>query len=509
METAIGVKALTAWQDAKVFGRHFQPLESWAPWMTVWRVLFGLPLSPDERALFAACTGRTALFVGPLGEAWFLCGRRSGKSRFLALLAVILACFRDYRPFRSPGERVVIMVLAVDRDQASVIFNYARALLTETPILKGRLEHETAEALELKGGVSIEVHVSNYKSVRGRTAGGILCDEICFWQSSESRNPGAAVIAAARPSLTTIPGAPLICASSTYDRSGVAYETFERHYGHNESNVMVWRADTRTMNPSFRQSEIDTAMAKDAMSAGAEYYSQWLSHVSAAYLDDIINSNICRDRKALPPAYGMNYCGFVDSSGGQHDSMVLAIGHKEKDRVVLDRLVVAKAPFSPDAVTAEFAQVLSSYRVNTVIGDRYASQWVVSAFSKHGITYRPSELTKSELYSELTPLLSGGLVELLDDSRLLLELRQLERRPGRNGRGDIIDHRPGGKDDIANAAAGCLVGASRYWADAPSSPWLKGVERNRHVSGLSQDPFQPREKDPLPTHDGWGRKIQW
>jgi len=100
--------------------------------------------------------------------------------------------------------------LAVDKAQADVIFSYARSLVLETPILKGRLERETAEALDLKGGVSIEVHVSNYKSVRGRTAGAMLCDEICFWQSSESRNPGAAVIAAATPSLTTIPGAPLI-----------------------------------------------------------------------------------------------------------------------------------------------------------------------------------------------------------------------------------------------------------------------------------------------------------
>jgi len=105
------------------------------------------------------------------------------------------------------------------------------------------------------------------------------------------------------------------------------------------------------------------------------------------------------------------------------------------------------------------------------------------------------------------PLLSGGLVELLDDSRLLLELRQLERRPGKNGRGDIIDHRVGGKDDIANAAAGCLVGASRHWADAPVSPWLKGVEpRSRHVSDY--DPFAPRERE-KPLTDGWGNRIRW
>jgi hypothetical protein len=247
----VGIAGLNAWMDAAGFGRHFEPLKSWLSWMVVWRSLFGLELSDDERALFQRCTGRTEPFPGIITEAWFLCGRRSGKSRFLAFLAVVLACFRDYTQFRAPGERIVIMVLAVDRDQAGVIFAYARALLTETPMLKGLLERETNETLELKNGVSIEVHVSNYRSVRGRTVAAALCDEICFWKSEESRNPGAAVLAALRPSLATIPDALLICASSTYDRAGVAYETFERHHGKNESPILVWRADTVTATAWF------------------------------------------------------------------------------------------------------------------------------------------------------------------------------------------------------------------------------------------------------------------
>jgi hypothetical protein len=87
--------------------------------------------------------------------------------------AVILACFRTYN--RAPGERIVIMVLVVDRDQTQVIFGHTRALLLETPMLKNRLERETAESLELKGDVSIEVHVSNL-SIRGRTCGAIRGD---------------------------------------------------------------------------------------------------------------------------------------------------------------------------------------------------------------------------------------------------------------------------------------------------------------------------------------------
>jgi hypothetical protein len=46
-------------------------------------------------------------------------------------------------------------------------------------------------------------------------------------------------------------------------------------------------------------------------------------------------------------------------------------------------------------------------------------------------------------------------VELLDNARLLEQLRRLERRKGRTGK-DSIDHPPRLSDDVANAVAGAL-----------------------------------------------------
>ena len=50
-------------------------------------------------------------------------------------------------------------------------------------------------------------------------------------------------------------------------------------------------------------------------------------------------------------------------------------------------------------------------------------------------------------------------VDLLDLSRLETQLVGLERRTSRAGR-DVVDHPPGGHDDLANAAAGALTMAS-------------------------------------------------
>jgi hypothetical protein len=155
----------------------------------------------------------------------------------------------------------------------------------------------------------------------------------------------------------------------------------------------------------------------------------------------------------------MTYRAFVDPSGGSADSMTLAIAHTDNDRAVLDLLVERRPPFSPEAVTRDFAELLKQYHCSEVTGDRYGGEWPRERFQQHGVTYRLAEQPRSELYRALLPLVNSGQVDLLDDARLMAQLVGLERRVGRSGR-DSIDHGVGGHDDVANAAAGALVLAS-------------------------------------------------
>jgi hypothetical protein len=78
----------------------------------------------DQSAIYRRCTGRTAPPAAPATEAWFVCGRHAGKSFVLALVAVFLVAFHDYRPHLSTGERGTVIVIARDRGQAQVIMRY-------------------------------------------------------------------------------------------------------------------------------------------------------------------------------------------------------------------------------------------------------------------------------------------------------------------------------------------------------------------------------------------------
>jgi phage terminase large subunit-like protein len=180
----------------------------------------------------------------PAPEGWLVCGRRAGKSFTLALIAVFLACFRNWQPYLAPGERATVMVIATDRRQARVIFRYVSALLNNVPMLAKLIERETADTFDLIGSITIEVQAASYRSTRGYTIVAALCDEIAFWRTDNAAEPDYEIINALRPGMATIPGAMLLCASSPYARRGALWDAHRRHFGKDGDPILVWQADT-------------------------------------------------------------------------------------------------------------------------------------------------------------------------------------------------------------------------------------------------------------------------
>jgi hypothetical protein len=452
--------------NPELFSRWFRDPATWAAWLVVLRAIFGLPLSDDELELFRRCTGRAAPPVGAFREIWLICGRRAGKSMVLALIAVWLACFVDWSPYLNPGERGTVMVLAADRRQARTIFRYARALLLEVPALAPLVERETAEALDLSNGVTIEIMAASFRTVRGYTVLAALLDEVAFWRSEDgAANPDEAILAALRPAMATIPAAMLLCASSPYAKRGALWSAHKRYFGQDDAPALVWRADTKTMNPTVPDAVITEAFERDPASAAAEFGAEFRTDV-AGFLDRaLVEAAVDTGVIVRPPIEGVRYHAFADPSGGAHDSFTLAIAHAEGDTAILDCLFERRAPFSPPSVVKEIAALLRSYRTG-VVGDRYAAGWVTGAFKSEGIIYHHSTLDRSALYLDALPLFTAGRARILDNQRLVSQFAALERRTSATGK-DRVDHGsgPGQGDDLCNAAAGALTLAAAKKSD--------------------------------------------
>jgi hypothetical protein len=134
-----------------------------------------------------------------------------------------------------------------------------------------------------------------------------------------------------------------------------------------------------------------------------------------------------------------------------------------------------KGGSSPEGVVTQFADLLKSYRITKVRGDRYAGEFPRELFRKQGITYELAEDPKSTIYVNFLPLLNSGKVRLLGNHRLVAQLTSLERRTSRAGR-DSIDHAPHAHDDVANAACGALLAAIAKRPRAFINGWPAGPD---------------------------------
>jgi hypothetical protein len=414
--------------------------DSWSSWRTLLIAAMGEELREGERKIFSQLTGRDREPLQRVDQFAAVIGRRGGKSRAMATLATYIAGLCDHSDALVPGERGVLLCVALDQRVAKVVLDYAEASFERSPILKQLIASRTADALELTNGITLEVRPASFRKLRGPTYVAVIADELAFWYVDTAyANPDVEILNAVEPGLATTGG--------PHARRGVLWDVFKRHYGAGgDPLILVAHGPSRTLNPSLPQRVVDRALEKDRSRAMAEYLAEFRTDVEGFVALEVVESCV-GDHREMMPAAGVTYRAFVDPSGGSEDAMTLAIAHKTTrpdERVIVDAVREVRPPFSPSAVVDDFAVLLKSYRISKVVGDHYGGEFVKEPFRRHGISYEVCKSPKSDLYRDLLPLLNSGRIVLPRHDRLIAQIVGLERRVSRAGR-DSIDHAPGAR----------------------------------------------------------------
>ena len=458
-----------ACKDAYLFAPWFSGT-TWSTWDVIDKAIFGEQLDAAELETFKRLAGNREPPTEPVTEAWIVAGRRSAKSAKAASIATFLATVGvenyGWRKSLVAGERGTIQVLAVDRDQARICFNYCIGYLTQ-PMLAKLVRRQTADTIELTNNFNIEITTADRRSVRGRTVAAVVFDEVAHWRSEYASNPDELIYQAVKPAMATMKNALLIGISSPHARRGLLWTKFSEFYGKTSSKTLVVKAPTWVLNPTLSpdRDPIRQAFIDDPQWAAAEYGAEFRGDIETYVSLEVLNR--CTDKVAERlPQWSSSYAAFVDPSGGSNDAMTLSIAHTEGKLVVLDAIREVQPPFSPAAVVEQFAEVLRKYQVWTVYGDRYGGEWCREPFVKRNISYEPSERAKSDIYRDFLPLLNSSAVTLLDHRRMRQQFLSLERRTTRGGK-DSIDHPPQAHDDISNSVAGACLAALEHAGAIP------------------------------------------
>jgi hypothetical protein len=428
---------------------QFRDLSTWRNWLAFLRAIYGLAMSDADHDVFRQFTGRTTARAGGYPEAVAVVGVQSGKSQIAGVMAA----------FAAITGREGMHALLVAQDQRSALrtlLRYARQPFESLPLFSAEVARDVADSLELRNGVSLSAYPCKPASIRGLRAALAVVDELAFFVTTDGRPVDQEMLRAARGRLATT-GGKLVVLSSPYAATGALYDLHRRHYGRDDSPVLVWQASAPAMNPTLPPDYIERMAQDDPEAYRSEVLGEFRQGISTFLDADTVEASVergVRERSRMP---GVAYVSFDDpASGSGSDAWTKAIAHREGARVVLDVLRTWRPPFNPGGVIAESAALSNVYGLPSTTGDRFAGGFVLEGFRAHGVTYVPSTLDRSALYLELLPLMNADRVRLLDLPDLLRELRALERRRGSAGR-DRIDHRPGQHDDRANAAAGALV----------------------------------------------------
>jgi hypothetical protein len=364
---------------------------------------------------------------------------------------------------------------------------YVKNLVSLFPEL---IEREAVEEVHLRNSVSIAVKTCGYRGTRGFSTAIVILDELAFWRDENSANPASEVVVSLLPGLMR--GGRLLGISTAYAKFGLLYEVHREHFG-KDTDILVWQAPTSAMNPTYDQRLINRLVARDPAVFGPEYAGTFREDVETFLPEALIRAVMCRQLSL--PDLRVRYTAFCDPSGGRQDSMTLAICHRDREKMLLDRVEERKAPFDPSSVVQEFAGILKSYGIQSLTADRFGGAWVEESFRKAGIRVDSSEQSASDLYLEFQPLLTMGRVELVEDERLALQLIALERRARTGGR-DLVTHPEGGHDDVANAVAGAIVHAARgtVWDEKQQEAHLPRTYRSSPLGAAIERAEQMEEE---------------
>jgi hypothetical protein len=239
-------RALT---DKRMLGAGLEDVSTWRTWLAVLKAAFGLPLAEErEHEAFAAVAGDRAAPLQRVRELWCVAGRRSGKSRMAAAIAIYLALFVKHKLSR--GERGMCLVIAGSVDQARTVFGYVRGFLEAAPALAKEIVNVTRHEIELRNGIVIGVHSNSFHTVRGRTVVGVVFDEVSFWRDELSATPDVETYRAILPSLATTNGM-LIGISTPYRKMGLLHQKHRDYFGVDDPDVLVVQGASKTFNPSL------------------------------------------------------------------------------------------------------------------------------------------------------------------------------------------------------------------------------------------------------------------
>jgi len=469
---------------------------------TIVKAMAGQLLTGSELALFKLMTGREVYTPRYYRNVTVAAGARGGKTSMFASPRVEWeALYAGHERKLAVGERGLVALVAQDHEAAGIAFSYVAGHLRDNPLLNSQVATYLNRAIILKNGLEIRTFPSTAAALRGYTIVAAVLDEVAYFPTEGAANSDEDIETAVLRGMGTLQG-PLIKISTPAGQRGILYRDIKRGWGHDDPDLLCFKAPTSLLNPAFPDLDHMAAImapARFAMEFLAEFASDLTAFLPPAIIERAVDYGVA---ERMPQLGKHRYFAFVDMASTGPDSHALSIGHDEATPDLLgtggqDRLYIQDLLWGANRATSELTSIipqmaehLARFNLSKVYGDRYTGTdgWIAAEFRRHGIEYEtptwipanatePTYADKSTIYMAVAPLFLANKVKLLDSPfPLVKELTLLQQSPGSGGK-PRVDHPRGSSDDFANATCGMLHVLSGKGRSGPPIGHSLGVPR--------------------------------
>ncbi len=358
-------------------------------------------------------------------------------------------------------------VFAASRDQARLLADALAGFVARSASLRSVLDVGLYKVTSASGAV-LEILSADAPTAWGRRPSVAVADEMCQWPTT----PNARTLwQAITSSLGKIPGARLVCLSTSGDPAHWTHEIYEQARASERWAVQEVPGPLSWVDPAY--------LAEQRAMLPASVYRRVHLNEWAAPEDRLTNVEdlaACVGHDGpLGPLEGTRYVIGIDL-GLKHDRTVAAVCHLEGDgerRVILDRMEVwagsARQPVDLAEVRDWLELTARSYRA-PVVADPWQAVGMIQELRRRGV--RVEEFTFSQqsvgrLATTLHTSIRDRRLDLPDDPQLLEELSNVRLRET-SPNVYRMDHDPDKHDDRAIALA--LAAHELLTAPAPRKP---------------------------------------
>jgi hypothetical protein len=432
-----------------------------------------------ETDLYEYFTGKIYDFskVNKIRDISLIVGRRGGKTLIASIFAVYVAIKKNWKPLLGRKKFATILVLSQSKEFSDETVAEIRAVIEDSPILSRLLNKKaknTFNTINLKipfrdnsgkitySYVRIRTNAASSKSSRGSACPAILCDEIAFWGSEmDSRETAKSIVRALKPSMLQFGREGMWIEISTPNaKNGYFYEKYERREEFS-GKYLILKSPSWVFNDRYDTEEFRDEWKEDPVNFDREYRANFLQSISNFFNIASIDSAIMLGTGVIPPAsklQGVRYVCTIDSAfkGDRFTVNILGkCGNKIRQYATLGFMGTPHNPVKAFDVAKAVRTLNKSYDFDQVFADQFSFNPLKEIFSQFNLTL--TELTwnntfKQKIYKNLKYLFDSQLIDLLDHTLTVKELKELQVEVGVTGR-IRIGHCLGGHDDFAASLA--------------------------------------------------------